>query len=144
MQCVKKGVIVTLNYTGRLQDGTVFDSTLGGPAMEFTIGDGQVMQAFEQAILGMRPGETKTVRLAPEDCYGLRQAELVVAVPRSKLPADVELQVGQRVNVAAEGQAEIAARIVDIDHSQITLDANHPMAGETLTYEIAVLEVTPP
>ena len=135
---------MTANYVGRLDDGEVVDSTLGGPAAEFVLGSGKALKGFEEAILGMQPGETKTVRLSPEDCYGQRQEELVVSIPKTELPGNVQLEVDQLVNVAAEGQHKIPARVIAINKSSVTLDANHPLAGKSITYEIAVLEVTPP
>lgn len=144
MIIIEKGMTVTLNYVARLDDGKIVDSTLGGPAQEFVVGNGETLVGFERAILGMKSGDTKTVRLNPEDCYGQRQPELVVALPKSEIPKQLDLRVGQIVNVAEQGRPKILARVEAIGSSNVTLDANHPLAGKSLTYEIAILEVTPP
>lgn len=141
MTQAKNGNTVKVNYTGRLDSGTVFDSTEDREPLEFVLGETRLIGGFEKAVVGMSPGEKKTVRLAPEEAYGPRRGEMVVKIGREQFSSDVNLQVGQTLQLRASDGRPIDARVAEVNDSDVTVDANHPLSGETLTFEIALLEV---
>ena len=126
----KEGDTVRVQYTGKLEDGTVFDSSDESSPLEFTIGSGQIIPGFEQAIVGMEPGETKTATIRPEEAYGQRQ-----------FPEDIEPEPGQHLQVQQpDGRAAIVT-VSEVSESAVTLDANHPLAGQPLTFEIRLVDI---
>ncbi len=135
-----EGDTVLVHYTGTLNDGTEFDSSVGGDPLEFTLGTGSVIPGFENAIYDMKKGETKTVTIPPEEAYGLRDESLVKIVMREDLPDTVNLVVGQQVIVTIGGIQRYAT-ITDITESTVTLDANDDLAGKTLTFEITLVDI---
>jgi peptidylprolyl isomerase len=145
----KKGDKVKVHYTGRLEDGDVFDSSecaeeecgcATGP-LEFTIGNGEVIAGFEKAVTGMSVGEAKTVIIKAKDAYGKRKEEMVVVVERSCVPEGLTPEVGMQMEVAQEGGHDFPVMITEISETNVTLDANHPLAGMDLTFEIKLLEI---
>jgi peptidylprolyl isomerase len=136
----KEGDTVRVHYTGKLDDGSVFDSSQGRDPLEFTLGGGQVIPGFEQAILGMQPGESKTVSIESEEAYGPRRDELTLRVGRNQLPPEMEPQVGQRLQMQ-QGEQTVVVVITGVDAEGVTLDANHPLAGRDLTFELELVEV---
>ena len=138
---VKAGDKVHLIYTGRLDDGTVFDETGADDPIEFVAGEGQLIEGVDNAVLGMSAGEKKTVTIAPDQGYGPRQDDLVERVPVSVLPDDVE--VGDELTAESE-DGKVHVWVTDMDDDEATLDANHPLAGETLTFDLEVHSVQPP
>jgi FKBP-type peptidyl-prolyl cis-trans isomerase 2 len=137
----KSGDTVKVHYTGKLSDDTVFDSSANQEPLEFTIGSGQIIPGFERAVVGMQPGESRTASISTEQAYGPHQDELLITVERSQFPADMIPEVGQQVQIRlAEGQAAVAT-IADVSDSEVTLDANHPLAGEDLTFDIELVEI---
>lgn len=140
MARAKEGDTVRVHYTGKLDDGSVFDSSQGRDPLEFTLGGGQVIPGFEQAILGMQPGESKTVTIESGEAYGARREELTLQVGRNQLPPDMEPQVGQRLQMQ-QGEQTVVVRITGVDAETVTLDANHPLAGQDLTFELELVEV---
>ena len=149
MAQAKKGDKVKVHYTGRLEGGEVFDSSEcqevdcgcdSGP-MEFTIGDGEVIPGFENAVIGMNEGEAKTITVPVEEAYGKRNEEMVVAVERSHVPADLTPEVGMRLEVTQEDGQEFPVVITEITETHVTLDANHPLAGRDLTFDIKLVEI---
>lgn len=141
MTQAKSGDSVKVHYTGKLEDGSVFDSSRDREALEFTIGENQVIAGFEEAVEGMEPGDKETVTVAPEKGYGERVEALVADVEKDQFPADVEPEVGQRFQVSQENGQNVVVEIVEIGNDVIKLDANHPLAGKELTFEIELLEV---
>jgi peptidylprolyl isomerase len=138
----KNGDTVQVNYTGKLADGTVFDSSIGREPLEFTLGNGQMIPGFEKAVLGMKVGEKKTVTIPADQAYGPHLDELVVEVPRDKLHSDAELAVGQILQTTAQNGQQIMFTITAIsDNGTVTLDANHPLAGKDLTFEIELVKI---
>jgi peptidylprolyl isomerase len=137
---VKSGDAVRVHYRGTLADGTQFDSSEGRDPLEFAVGSGQVIPGFENAVIGLEPGDKVTVTIAPEDAYGPRQEQLSHAVSMSDFAT--EPYVGAMVNLVSPDGDEIPGRIVAIEGDDVTLDFNHPLAGETLTFEIELVEVT--
>jgi len=135
------GDTVKVHYEGRLDDGTVFASSVDRDPAEVTIGAGMVIPAFEEAIIGMDPGESKTVKIPEEAAFGRRQQELVRTIDREGLAAGLEPEVGQRLQaVDAEGRS-IHAIIREISDQTVTIDANHPFAGQDLNFEIQLVEI---
>jgi peptidylprolyl isomerase len=149
MAQAKQGDKVKVHYTGKFADGTVFDSSVcadddcgcdAGP-LEFTIGEGQVIPGFEAAVVGMGVGEAKTVTIPVADAYGERIEEMVAEVPRTDLPADLVVEVGQQLEVTQEDGQVFQVLITEVTDSQITIDANHPLAGRELIFDISLMEI---
>ncbi len=137
----KTGDTVAVHYTGKLEDGTVFDSSRDGEPIEFELGSGAVIGGFENAVTGMEVGEEREVRLAPGDAYGDRREELKLDVPRDQLPDGVEPEVGQMLAIQVAPGQQALARIADIETGSVTLDLNHPLAGETLVFDIELVGI---
>ena len=135
MPQVKKGDVVTVHYTGTLDDGTVFSNSEPDEPLRFVIGDGTVLKGFEEALIGMSPGDTKSVSFGFEKGYGPRHEDLVRDILRSELPEGFDPEVGEFLDVKQE-EHEFVAMVAATSEDAITLDANHPLAGKTLTFEI--------
>jgi len=133
-QVAQVGDTVSVHYRGTLDDGSEFDSSAGRDPLQFTVGEGQVIPGFDSAVVGMAVGDKKEVRLEPDDAYGERTDERVINVPKEQAPEGLE--VGQQVML---GQAP--ATVVDINDEGVTVDANHPLAGQALTFEIELVGV---
>ena len=136
MAQAKKGDTVKVHYTGTLEDGTVFDSSADRKPLEFTIGAGQVIPGFDVAVLDMAIGEVKVSVIPAEEAYGTHSTELVTDVDRERFPADMELELGQQLQVGLADDQQAIVMVVDISDTVVTLDANHPLAGQDLTFEI--------
>jgi len=137
----KSGDTVKVHYTGKLGDGTVFDTSEGKDPIEFTIGQNQVITGFEQAVVGMAPGDSKTADLAPEEAYGPRFDAMVVEVEREQFPANIDPEVGQRLQIRQQDGRAIAVTVSDVSESKVTLDGNHPLAGKDLQFDIELVEI---
>lgn len=131
---------VRVHYTGRLDDGTVFDSSAGREPLEFTIGGETVIPGFERAVVGMFPGEKKTETIAAEDAYGPFLEELVRQLDRSEFPEDAVVEPGQRFQANAGG-AMVVLTVIEADENLVTVDANHPLAGKDLEFDIELVEI---
>ena len=141
MAQAKNGDTVRVHYTGTLADGTVFDSSAGGDALEFTLGAVGVISGFEAAVIGMSPGETTTKTVSSEEAYGPHMAEMVLEVPLENVPADWEPEVGQQLMLQHPSGATLPVLVTGVTDSTVTLDANHPLAGEDLTFRIELVEI---
>lgn len=130
---------VCVSYVGRFADGTVFDSSEGNPPLEFTIGAGEVIAGFDAAVTGLKPGEQRSVEIAPEQGYGLHLPEMVAEVERCRIPNDQQLAVGNFLEVTAPNGSSFEVRIVGLTEKMVQLDANHPLAGKTLHFEVQLL-----
>jgi peptidylprolyl isomerase len=137
----KLGDTVRIHYTGKLDDGTVFDSSVSAEPLEFTIGDGNIIPGFEKAVMGMSPGDTKTELIPAEQAYGEYQEAMVLVVERNQMPPDMQPEVGQQLEIRQPSGQSIPVVITDITEADITLDANHPLAGEDLTFDIQLVEI---
>jgi FKBP-type peptidyl-prolyl cis-trans isomerase 2 len=137
----KNGDTVQVNYTGKLADGTVVDSSVGREPLEFTLGVGQVIPGFEKAVLGMKVGEKKTVTIPVDEAYGPHHDDLVAEVPREKLPEDITPEVGQQLGVKRTDGGTSIVTIISVSDNAVTIDANHPLAGKDLTFEIELVKI---
>lgn len=141
MTQAKDGSKVKVHYTGKLDDGTVFDSSKDRDPFEFTIGTGSVIPGFEKGIVGMATGETKTVTIPPDEAYGQKRDELIADVKKSHFPPDITPTVGQQLQMQQPDGRPLNVMVTKIEGEDVTLDANHPLAGKTLTFEIELVEV---
>lgn len=141
MAQAKRGDTVRVHYTGKLDDGTVFDTSLNRDPLQFTIGEGDVIPGFEEAVIGMNPGETKTARVPADDAYGPHREEMVLVVERDQFPTYLHPKVGQQLQIRQGDGEPIVVMVTDVTESSVTLDANHPLAGKDLTFDIQLLEI---
>lgn len=137
----KKGDTVKVHYTGILENGEQFDSSKGRDPLEFTIGEGQVIPGFENGVVGLNPGETRNVKIPPEEGYGPRYEEMVLNVERSKFPEGVTPEIGQQLQLKQPDGKVFVVTITGIEKDTVTLDANHPLAGKVLNFEIELVEI---
>ena len=135
-----QGDSVSIRYTGRLSDGTIFDSTEDGEPLEFTAGGGQVIEGVEQAVIGMEEGDCKKISIPPSDGFGEHNPDLEQTIPRDQLPNEV--QVGDQLR-ALHGDREIPVWVRQLGEEDAVVDANHPLAGQTLDFELELLSVRP-
>lgn len=135
------GDTVQVHYTGKLPDGTSFDSSLQRDPLQFTLGQGEIIPGFEQAVVGMAPGESKTETVPSDQAYGPHRPEMVVAVDREQLPSDLQPTVGQQLQMRKQDGTAVPVVVSDISDSQVTLDANHPLAGQDLIFDITLVAI---
>ena len=135
------GDTVRVHYTGTLHDGTTFDSSEGREPLEFTVGGGQVIPGFDQAVEGMEPGDTKTVEIPADDAYGPKREEMMLQVSPDQFPEGVDPELGQQLQLSQPDGQNVVVRVTDVQDDAVTLDANHPLAGEDLTFEITLDEI---
>ena len=137
-----RGNTVNVHYTGRLENGTVFDTSRSRHPLQFTIGKGQVITGFEQAVIGMRPGESKTMKISVDQAYGTRRDDRIITLERSQFPADLTVKVGQRLELTQMDDNIILVTVIAMTDTTLTLDANHPLAGKELTFDIELLSIS--
>ena len=137
----KSGDTVKVHYTGKLEDGTVFDSSVEREPLAFQLGAGQVIPGFEKAVEGLAPGEKANAVIPATEAYGPRNEEAIITVERSQLPPNMDPQVGQQLQVQQQNGQPCVVQVVQVDDAQITLDANHPLAGKDLEFEIELVAV---
>ncbi len=143
MTIISKGNSVKVHYKGTLDDGTVFDSSRKrNQTLDFEVGSGTLLEGFEQAVLGMTTGDTKTFRLTSEEAYGQRTEDAIRTIPKTAFPTNMNFVVGQRVGGTNELGQQIFAVIQSVNESEVTLDHNHPLAGKDINFEIEIVEVT--
>lgn len=141
MSQAKRGDTVHVHYRGTLDDGTEFDSSAGSDPIAFTLGAGQVIPGFESAIEGMSAGDKKTERIEAENAYGGRRDELVFTVPRDQMPENADVEVGDMLRVGFPDGSSAAVQVAAMDDQSVTLDANHPLAGKNLTFELELVSI---
>lgn len=141
MSKVKDGDTVKVHYTGKLENGDVFDSSREKEPFEFTVGNKAVIPGFEKGVVGMGVGDTKTIEIPPEEAYGAKQDELVVVVNKSEFPDDITPSVGQRLQIKQQDGNPVIVTITDLTEDSITLDANHPLAGYTLFFDVEIVDI---
>lgn len=137
---IESGKTVKVHYKGTLNDGTVFDSSEGRDPIEFEVGSGMVIPGFEAAVAEMDVAETKTVLISCAEAYGEKRDEMIGQIPRSDLPEEIVPEVGLVLSMHSP-EGEMPVRIIEMDEETLTLDANHPLAGEDLTFELTLVEV---
>jgi FKBP-type peptidyl-prolyl cis-trans isomerase 2 len=139
---IKRDDTVRVHFRGALEDGTQFDASEGGEPLQFKVGARQVISGFEEAVVGLEPGDKTTVTIQPAEAYGDRDEQMIQKLPRANLTEEPEL--GSLLKLVSPQGAELLAQIVDIGDDEITLDFNQPLAGQTLVFDIEVVEVVPP
>ena len=139
---VKKGDTVKIHYTGKLTDGKIFDSSRSREPLEFEVGKGMIIPGLEEAVEGMEVGEKKEVTLKPKEAYGQRDENLIVEVPRDKLPEDLDPKKGMPLRVKNPQGRDMQVTVADVADENIKIDANHPLAGQDLEFEVEVIEKT--
>ncbi|MBF0109202.1 MAG: peptidylprolyl isomerase [Magnetococcales bacterium] len=144
MSLIKNGDIIAIHYTGILEDGQVFDSSIArGEPLRFTVGDAEIIPGLEKELLGMEAGQSKRVFVGMNEAYGAWMDDLVRDFPRELFPDDSDLEPGLRFSLSGEGGEQMYATVVEVNGDVITLDANHPLAGENLIFDVEILEVVP-
>jgi FKBP-type peptidyl-prolyl cis-trans isomerase 2 len=141
MAQAKEGDTVKVYYTIKLGDGTIIGSAINCEPLQFTIGEGQVLPSFEQAVVGMNPSELKTILVPAESAFGPHLDEMVIAIERTRLPEDFNPKIGEKVQFCQTDNQIATVLVTDVSESTITIDANHPLAGKNLTFDIQFLEV---
>jgi peptidylprolyl isomerase len=141
MSEAKTGDTVRIHYTGKLDDGTQFDSSADRDPLEFTLGEGQVISGFDKAVEGMNVGDNKSVRIEPDDAYGKHHGELVQEVPRSALPDEINPERGMALQSKAPDGQIMDLVITAVTDQSIVVDANHPLAGQALSFDIELVEI---
>ena len=141
MAQAKSGDTVKVHYKGKLDDGSVFDSSEGRGPLEFTIGEGKIIPGVEEAIIGMSPDETKEATMPPEKAYGQYRDEMVIEVDKSQFPEDIDPEPGQQLELKQPDGQHVVVTVTNISGENVTLDANHPLAGKQLTFELVLEEI---
>lgn len=138
---VKSGDKVQIHYTGKLDDGTTFDTSSGRDPLEFEVGSGQVIAGFDKAVEGMAEGDNKTVKIEPEEAYGERHEQLVQEVPKTALPEEIDPEVGMALQSRSPDGQVTQLTVTEIKDESITVDANHPLAGQPLNFDIELVKI---
>ena len=141
MAKAQNGDTVKVHYKGRLDDGTQFDSSEGKDPLKFEVGKQQVIQGFEKAVVGMEVGDSTTVKISSEEAYGPRMDEMVLKVDKTRLPEGMQAEVGQQLQLNQPDGQNIVVTITNVTESEVELDANHPLAGKDLTFDIELVEI---
>lgn len=142
-RAIQSGDTVSVHYTGKLENGEIFDSSSGRRPMTFTVGTGQIIRGFDEAVLGMAVGDRKTVTIAPEMAYGPRQLELIVDIPRNTVPEGMDLEKGMMIELVDPQGNRIPAEVFEILDEVVKMDLNHFLAGKTLVFDIEIVSAAP-
>lgn len=141
MASAQKGDKVFVHYVGKLDDGSVFDSSINSNPLEFTIGDGSIIPGFEEAVIGLEEGQKKSFTVKPEDAYGPYYNERVIVINKSQLPPDLDPQIGDRLQGQQPDGSVVLFSVINRNGDEITLDGNHPLAGKNLNFEIELVKI---
>jgi len=141
MQQVKKGDTIKVHYHGKLVDGTTFDSSEGREPLEFEVGSGMVIPGFDDGVTGMAVGDKKTVTIPADDAYGPKQEDMIMEFPKERFPADMVPEVGMQLNMNNGQGQSFPVVIVEVQESVVILDANHPLAGQELIFDLELVEI---
>ena len=141
MQQVKNGDTVKVHYHGRLTDGTPFDSSEGREPLEFEVGSSMVIKGFDDGVVGMQVGDKRTLEIPAEEAYGDKNPEMLVEFPLDQFPEDMKPEVGMRLNMTNGGGQVVPVMIAEVMEDSVLLDANHPLAGEPLVFDIELVEI---
>ena len=141
MDIVQEKSNVSVHYTGTLESGEVFDTSRERDPLSFAVGEGQMIPGFEKAVKGMKLNETKKITIAPEEAYGEANPEMIQTVSKDQLPPDMPVRVGQQLASETPDGQQLIVTVIDVKENEITIDANHPLAGKTLNFEIEVVKI---
>src|SRR5205085_9914194 len=143
MQQVKSGDKVKVHYNGKLRTGETFDSSNGREPLEFTVGSGQVIKGFDEGVMGMKVGDKKTVEIHVKDAYGEKQDEMMIEFPKDQFPPDMKPEVGAQLMMSNGTGQSFPVTVAEVKEDTVILDANHPLAGQDLIFDIELVEVVP-
>lgn len=143
MQQVKSGDKVKVHYHGKLRSGETFDSSQGREPLEFTVGSGQVIKGFDQGVMGMQVGDKRTVEIAVHDAYGAKQDEMIIEFPRNQFPPDMKPEAGMQLMMNNGAGQSFPVTVTEVKEESVILDANHPLAGQDLIFDIELVEIVP-
>ncbi len=141
MQQAKEGNVVKVHYSGRLTDGTLFDSSEGREPLEFTVGAGQMIKGFDAGVLGMSIGEKKTLQIAAEDAYGMRDEEAIIEFPSENIPEDMKLEPGMQLTLRNQSGQPVPVIVLEVKEEVVIMDANHMLAGQDLVFDVELVEI---
>lgn len=141
MQQAKEGNVVKVHYSGRLTDGTLFDSSEGREPLEFTLGAGQMIKGFDVGVLGMAIGEKKTLQIAAEDAYGMRDEEAIIEFPAENIPEDMKLEPGMQLTLRNQNGQPVPVIVLEVKEDIVIMDANHMLAGQDLVFDVELVEI---
>jgi peptidylprolyl isomerase len=137
----KKGDVVRVHYTGKLLDGTLFDSSVGREPLEFTVGAGQMISGFDAGVEGMTVGDKKTIQIAPEHAYGPRDEEAIIEFPAENVPEDMQLEAGMQLTLRNQHGQPIPVVVMEVRGDVVVMDANHMLAGKDLVFDVELVEI---
>lgn len=141
MKDAQVGDLVSVHYTGKLKNGEVFDSSKDRNPLKFTLGNKEFLRGFEEGVVGMKPGETKSVTLNPEQAFGDRREDLILELPKNEFPQHITPSVGLQLKLSNASGANLTVVITDVGDDSVTLDGNHPLAGQTIVFNIELIEI---
>lgn len=141
MSVASKGNSVKVHYTGKLTDGTVFDSSENREPLQFTLGDGNMIKGFDAAVYGMAIGEDKSITIPSVEAYGEKRDDMLVDIPLTEVPEHIKPEVGMELSLQGQNGQPMPVKVVNLDSEKITLDANHPLAGQDLIFDIKLVEI---
>jgi len=141
MSAVKKGDTIKVHYHGTLNDGTIFDSSLQREPLEFEVGGGMVIPGFDNGVLGMAIGEKRTINIPADEAYGQKQEEMIMEFPRDRFPEDMTPEVGMQLMMSSQTGQQFPVVVADVREDVVVLDANHPLAGKDLTFDLELVEI---
>lgn len=141
MSIASKGKTVKVHYTGKLKDGTIFDSSADREPLQFTLGDGNMIKGFDSAVDGMSVGDDKVVTIPSAEAYGDKRNDMMLDVPLDQVPAEIKPEVGMDLSIQNQMGQPTPVKVVHVDEEKITLDANHPLAGQDLIFDIKLVEL---
>ena len=141
MKEAQVGDLVSVHYTGKLNNGEVFDSSRDRDPLEFTLGKEELLAGFEDGVVGMKPGESKLVTLEPENAFGDRREELLLKLPKKEIPQNITPSVGLQLKLSNASGNEMTVVVTEVGEDSVTLDGNHPLSGQTVVFDIELLEI---